>query len=377
MMPIDGSHLEHKIARVQRFFGERGRGKLLLQVQVEGQGLATPQILPEHMSAGWRPYIAAKAGEFAAFAASRQWLDDDWFPVLHPWFGAAELVAYLPNRVEFGAETCWTIPEIKSAAQFQPPPFDPGAPLLRLHLDVLHCCRDLAHGRFLVGLRGTYAPLEVASTVVGSDFFYDLVDRPQDAQRLLAYGVEGATWHLEQQLGVVGMHAGGTVNGYLQLWMPGRVAGHVGNDFACLLSPDMYRRFGQPADAAVGAHFDLMQMHTHNLGWHQFPSFVAIPKMGMLEIAEDPNVTPTSERLPELFALVGETPVVLYMGVRAFRKHLGALALGNALVRLTEPVGQAEALELLELARRHSSPPRFSSCEEEWLAVPWDTSYGL
>jgi hypothetical protein len=39
------------------------------------------------------------------------------------------------------------------------------------------------------------------------------------------------------------------------------------------------------------------------------------------------------------------------MDVRTFREHLAELRLGNALVRLTETVGLAEAEELLALAR--------------------------
>jgi hypothetical protein len=348
---VDERLLARKMERARRFFAQPGRGKLLLQVQVPGQGQATCQLLPEHLEQDWRPYVARQTDRFSGFVAAREWLDDDWFPMFHPWFGAAELAAYLPNPVEFGAETCWTVPNVVSARDFRRPALDDSPPLLRTHLDILRFCQERAAGRYLVGLRGTYAPMEVAGAVVGSGLLYDLQDCPEAVDKLIDYASEAAVWHLEQQFGVVGMYAGGTVNGYLQLWMPGRVAAHVGNDLPCLISPRLYRRFGWEADRRVLARFDGGQMHSHNLGWHQFGNYAALPGLMMLEIAEDPKVPPTSGRLAALFEIIGELPVCLYMDVSTFRRSLPELRLGNALVRLTEDVGPAEADELLSLAR--------------------------
>jgi hypothetical protein len=340
-----------KIERARRFYAERGRGKLLLQIAVAGQELATCQILPEHMAGGWRSYLERQTDAFAGFVSARRWLDDDWLPVFHPWFGAAELAGYLRNRVEFGSETCWTVPEATCLADVQWPLVNEAAPLLTLNLEVLLFCRDAAQGRYLVGPRGTYGPLDLASVLMGSYLFYDLRDDPETARHVFSEAAEAAAWHMQRQLDVVGTCQGGTVDAYLQTWLPGRAAAHVSNDFPCLISPAMYRRFGQAADAAVFARFEGAQMHTHNLGWHQFANFAALPGLSLLDIAEDPNVVPTGSRLPELFELVGELPVCLYMDVRTFREHLAELRLGNALVRLTETVGLAEAEELLALAR--------------------------
>ena len=343
--------VKRKLQRMRRFFCEPGRGKLLVQLCVPGQDLCDAQLLPEHLEGGWQPYLERRAEQFAAFVEGRAWLDDDWLPVLHPWYGAAELAAYLPARVEFGAGTCWTIPSLPSAREFAPPLIDAASALLRNHLEVLAFVRSLAEGRFLVGLRGTYSPLEVASALVGSNLLYDLVDSAEALEGLLSAAVEAAAWHTQRQLEATGLYDGGTVNGYLKLWFPGKCAVHVIEDFACLISTEMFQRFGAPADAQLFARFDGGQVHTHNLGWHQLRAFARIPGILMVEIAEDPNVQPTVERLPELFEAVGEVPVFLTLSADQFRTSVPQLALGNAVVRVAEPLSRREALELLSLAR--------------------------
>ena len=136
----------------------------------------------------------------------------------------------------------------------------------------------------------------------GSEIYLDLVDKPEDADRLLEKITDGIKQFRDELWGMVPLYEGGTFNSWMNWWVPGRTV-LVGDDMFCSCSVDIYRKFGFPihqrmADSNSGAWF-----HLHNLGLHLVPEIAKLKNLICLELSEDPNV---SMRGLEMLKLVRE-----------------------------------------------------------------------
>lgn len=350
-------YLIPKIERYKKFFQGPGRGKLLIQTTVKGQSISDCRLSKEDISGNWKDKIVKQMEDYALFLKERKTIDDDWIPMFHPWTGVAEHVWYLYNEDEviFDSDTSYVFSKLKTIDEVDSLKLDENNIWWNRHKDILYFCKDHAEGRFFVTPRGTYSPLDIANTLLGNDILYDFYDNPDGVNHLLDFCVKAAVLHMKRQMDIFGTYMGGTFSSYHNIWIPGNVAAHVSNDIACLLSTDLYKLFGKPADEEFYRHFDGGGMHSHNLGWHLFPLFFAIDKLLFLEIADDPKVIPTCLRLNELLEMSGDKTVIIYLKAKEVLDHIKELKRGNVIIRVGEELTEAEALELIAFVRRHSN----------------------
>ena len=216
-------------------------------------------------------------------------LQDDTLPVISPSFGTGIEGGFFGSKVKYESGTSWcehVSDLIDHPEKIKYAPDSDSVDLVR-RCAKYYCEHN--NGRALIGPPNIDCPSDILYMLRGSEIFFDLVDRAEDTDRLLAKIADGIKRFRDEFWEAVPLHDGGTFNSWMNWWVPGRTV-LVGDDLFCSCSVDVYRRFGFPihqqlADTNGGAWF-----HLHNLGLHLVPEIAKLKNLICLELSEDPNV---------------------------------------------------------------------------------------
>jgi hypothetical protein len=215
--------------------------------------------------------------------------------------------------------------------------------------------RGAKDGTFVLSVRGTMSPMDIANAARGDELFTDLVLEPAFSHELLARITDLTLWYYRQLSGWADEVDGGRVLSYGGGWWPSDTLGHLSNDAALLCSPAMYDTFGFPYEKRLLASYGHALYHVHNQGLHYVPRLAALPHLSVIEVADDPQVPPCVEDLPRVFAATGAAGLMLHMNSRQLRVHIDALAERNVMLQ----VGcedRADAEDVIRLVRDRSRP---------------------
>ncbi len=215
-------------------------------------------------------------------------LYDDMIPSTRPWFGIGELSAYVGGDVEFSQSTSWHHPIIKEWSDLEKLTLREDNTWFRMVMDGLAYLKEKSEGKFAMMLRGAEGPLDVANALRGNDFFMDMALEPENTRKLLEFTTQASTWFLSNQQKVIGQFYGGYITGF-EIWVPGNIAGHIGEDVTSMCSGEMYNTLGRPYMQKLSENFDALLVHMHSIAEHNIPNVVSIPNVKLLEITDDPN----------------------------------------------------------------------------------------
>ncbi|MFI3326238.1 MAG: uroporphyrinogen decarboxylase family protein [Clostridia bacterium] len=219
----------------------------------------------------------------------RRGILDDTIPIACPYYGMAEHSAFVGGEVSYGANTSYHHHPIKNWDDMAKLSLDEKNQNFRLLLDSMEYIKEKSEKMgFVLSLRGVSAPMELANTLRGNDFFTDMYDEEENIRKLLEFCVEAGHWTIQHQKEIIGTMAGGVFTG-MGLWLPNNGVGHVSEDTSTMCSPAMYEEFGKPYTEKFLEKYDGGVFHLHAMGKHIIPLVAQIEKARVLQITDDPN----------------------------------------------------------------------------------------
>jgi hypothetical protein len=102
----------------------------------------------------------------------------------------------------------------------------------------------------------------------------------------------------------------GTVD-WMSIWMDGLGACYS-EDFSALVGAEQFREFFRPVNERLMAAMDCSMLHIHSGAWRCVPEILALPRLGAMELSNDPN-GPALDKLIELGSRVQASGRALQM----------------------------------------------------------------
>ena len=346
----------HSVAgRARAFYAAKEPGHFLLVTHFP---VASPSVPPlhqfdldrqlgewlDHQLAAARPGWRAKEG-----------LDDDSIPSICPQFGIAEHSAWLGMEVHLQAATCLPVPVLESLddlGRLTLSAQNRWLQYMKLGYDHLRRRKD---GSFVLNVRGTMAPMDIANAVRGDALFTDFLDDPDAVHRLMKFFVTAIPWYYDQLVSWADAIEGGHIYRYTGSWMRDRCIGHLSNDAAMLCSTAVYDEFGFPYERDLIDRYETAFYHVHNEKMHYVPGLASLPKLALIEVTQDPKTAPLLTDLPRIFAATGSVPLLLGGTSDQVRAHLEELCQRNVFIHAACR-DRADAEDLIRFVRDRSQP---------------------
>ncbi|PTX94367.1 hypothetical protein DB354_11470 [Opitutus sp. ER46] len=167
--------------------------------------------------------------------------------------GPGSLALMVGSRPEFAEETVWFHPVFEDVAEPEALPplrFDEQHPWWQTTAAIMRACAAAARGKYMVGCPDLIENMDVlASLRGGQTLLYDMMDRPEWVERKI-WEINTLWFETYQRIyDIIRLEDGSSAFGAFYLWGPGKTA-KVQCDASAAFSPDMYRRFVQPALSA-------------------------------------------------------------------------------------------------------------------------------
>ena len=299
----------------------------------------------EAARAGWR----AKEG-----------VDDDLLPSICPHFGIAEHSAWLGMEVILQETTCLPIPALDTPEDLDRIRLSEESKWFRYMKEGYAHLQSRKDGTFLVSLRGTMFPMDLANAFRGDELFVDFLEDPAFSHRLMAFLVEALDWYYPRLWSWADDVQGGRIMVFGGGWMPEGALGHTSNDAAMLCSPTVYEAFGYPYESRICEGYDHVMLHVHNARMHAVPRMADLPNLSLLEVAHDPNTAMPIEDLDRILAATGSANLMLGGDSEQVRVHIDELKERNVVLRVACRDRQ-DAEDIVAFVRDQSNPLEVSS----------------
>jgi hypothetical protein len=348
-------HIDRVISRSRAFYRKAGPGHYLINAEIPA---GAPPIPPLHefdldrQLADWLDYNLAAARP--AWRAKED-LDDDAIPAICPFFGIAEHSAWLGLEVRLQEATCLPLPLIQEPSDLQKLRCSENNRWFRIMKSSYDHLRRRKDGTFVLSMRGTMTPMDVANAVRGDELFTDFLLQPGFCHELMAYLVGAIQWYYAHLCSWADDLDGGRVFGHFGPWMPPGTVGHLANDTAMLCSRHVYEEFGFPYESRLVERYDAVFYHVHNEKLHYVPRLAELPHLALLEVTDDPKTVPCIEDLPRILGATGPANLMLHATSDQVRQHLGELEDRNVFL-VVACRDRADAEDVLAFTRDRSKP---------------------
>ena len=285
----------------------------------------------DHQITDWLDYkLAQQRVEWQA----KEGLDDDTIPCICPTFGIAEHSAWLGMDVQLQEDTCLPIPIIQEPADLWKVRCSEADRWFHYMEKSYKYLRDQKDGSFVLSVRGTMTPMEIANAVRGDVLFMDFLQQPDFVHDLLAILVKAIRWYFPKLCSWADQIHNSHVFTYGKSWMPPGTIGHLANDAAMLCSADIYAEFGFPYELQVVQGYNQIIYHVHNEKMHYVPQLAKLPGLALLEVTNDPTAPPTIEDLERVFAATELANLMLTVTSDQIREHLDELDSRNVFLQV-------------------------------------------
>ena len=285
----------------------------------------------------------------------KEGLDDDAIPAICPFFGIAEHSAWLGLEVRLQEATCLPVPILHEPSDLQKlhcSQHDRWFRIMRAGYDHLRQRKD---GTFVLSMRGTMSPMDVANAVRGDGLFTDFLLQPGFCHELMDYLVGAIRWYFEHRSSWADDVAGGRVYRHFGPWMPPGTLGHLANDTAMLCSPRVYDEFGFTYESRLVETFGAVFYHVHNEKLHYVPRLTELPRLALLEVTDDPRTVPCIEDLSRILDATGSANLMLRATSDQVRQYLGDLGDRNVYL-VVNCQDRADAEDIVAFVRDRSKP---------------------
>lgn len=159
-------------------------------------------------------------------------------------------------------------------------------------------------------LRG---PADVVAAMIGTGrFCLELVDYPQEIERLLHICARAWSEVYNQVIKIIPPWNGGYIPGARWIFAPGECV-YASEDATVLLSPKMYKEIILPVNQSMAARFPFGFMHRHSASMQHLDLLLEMPPGWALEVTIDPTGPTVSEILPVLQEIqAARRPLILF-----------------------------------------------------------------
>lgn len=356
VIPVDLTEKIDRVAsRSRAFYRHPEPGHYLVNVEIPVEAPPIPPLLEfdlDHQLAEWLDYNLAAARP--AWQV-KEGLDDDAIPAFCPFFGIAEHSAWLGLEVRLQETTCLPVPIVDDPSDMQKlrcSENDRWFGIMKSSYDHLRGRKD---GTFVLSMRGTMTPMDVANAVRGDGLFTDFLLQPDFCHELMGYLVGAIQWYYGHLWTWADDVAGGRVFSHGDPWMPAGTIGHLANDTAMLCSPRVYAEFGFPYESQLVAGYQAVLYHVHNERLHFVPRLAELPHLALLEVTDDPRSVHCIEDLPRILGATGSANLMLRATSDQVRQHIDELGERNVFL-LVSCQDRADAEEILAFTRDRSKP---------------------
>ena len=343
------------IRRSRAFYSATEGGHFLVVAHVPAAGPTLPPLYEFDLERELERWLDCRLEAMRPLWAAKQGLDDDSVPCIAPYFGIAEHTAWLGMEVQLQQETCLPRPMLRSLDEIGK---------LRLRDDtpwfgyMKHGYEHLRHrqdGEFVLGVRGTMTPMDMANAVRGDELFYEFVTEQKKVHRLVNWLTDAVSWYFDQLRSWADEIDGGHVYTQTCGWVGPNGIGHLSNDSAVLCSPEVYAEFGYPYEQRLFSRYGAVVYHIHNEKMHFVPKLATLPNLGIIEVTNDPRTPPAAEDLPRVLAATGSARLMLHMNSDELRAHIDELNGRNVLFEAFCR-NRKDAEDVVKLVRARSKP---------------------
>jgi hypothetical protein len=324
-------------------------------VTVPAEAPPIPPLYSYDLDVQLNQYLACTLAQARPGWAAKAGLDDDSIPSIVPRFGVAEHSAWLGMDVRLQQETCLPIPLLDSPddlEKLQPKEGSRWYGYMRRGYDYLRSRKD---GTFLLAVRGTMSPMDLANAVRGDALFEDFLLRPEFVHCLMRRMTEALRWYYPRLRSWADEVEDGWLTAFYGGWMGPGFIGHLSNDAAMLCSPAIYDEFGYPYERQMLAGYPHVLYHVHNERMHYVPVLSRLPGLSLIEVTQDPRTPPELQDLDRILAATGSANLMLHAASDHVRLRIEDLKQRNIFL----DVGckdREDAEDIVAFVRRHSRP---------------------
>ncbi len=175
---------------------------------------------------------------------------------------------------------------------------DCGNPWFRKYMEFADELVRASAGRFPVSHSPEIGPTDLHALLRGhTESVLDLTDEPEKAADLL-WKLGGIFREITEEIWKrLPLYHGGYFDAQYSLWAPGPIV-RMQEDASAVYSPALYRRFVQPVDRMLAAHFASSFIHLHSTSMFLLEAFLEIDEIKCYEVNNDASGPPLSTMIP-------------------------------------------------------------------------------
>jgi hypothetical protein len=349
------AHIQRVVQRSRAFYRQTEPGHYLVHAEVPAEAPPIPPLHEFDLDRQLADWLDSNLAAARPGWRAKEGLDDDAIPAFCPFFGIAEHSAWLGLEVRLQDTTCLPLPLIHEPTDLDRLRCSEDDRWFRIMRSSYDYLRQRQDGTFVLSMRGTMTPMDVANAVRGDALFTDFLLQPEFCHELLSRLVSALRWYFPHQWSWADDIAGGRVFSHGDPWLPAGTIGHLANDTAMLCSPQVYEEFGLPYESQLVAGYQAVLYHVHNEKLHYVPRLAQLPQLALLEVTDDPRTTPCIEDLPRVFGATGSANLMLRATSDQIRQHIDELGERNVFLLVSCQDG-ADSEDIIAFIRDRSKP---------------------
>jgi hypothetical protein len=348
-------HIDRVVRRSRAFYQNTEPGHYLINAEIPADAPPIPPLYEFDLDRQLADWLDSNLAAARPAWQAKEGLDDDAIPAISPFFGIAEHSAWLGQEVHLQETTCLPLPILHEPADLKKLRCSEDDRWFRFMKTSYDHLRQRKDGTFVVSMRGTMAPMDVANAVRGDALFTDFLLQPEFCHDLMDFLVNAIRWYYAHLWLWADDVAGGRVFRHGGPWLPAGTLGHLANDTAMLCSPKVYKEFGFPYECRLVEGYRAVLYHVHNERLHYVPHLAELPGLALLEVTDDPRTPPCIEDLPRILAATGSANLLLRATSDQVRQHLDELGERNAFLQVSCR-DRADAQDTVAFVRDRSKP---------------------
>lgn len=171
-------------------------------------------------------------------------------------------------------------------------------PWFRKYMEFAAALVRASNGAFPVSHSAEIGPSDLHATLRGhTESVLDLADDPENSSLLLWRMGEIFREITEEYWKRVPLFHGGYFDAQYSLWAPGPII-RMQEDASAVYSPALYRKFVQPVDRMLAAHFASNFIHLHSTSMFLLDAFLEIEEIQCYEVNNDALGPPVAAMVP-------------------------------------------------------------------------------
>lgn len=348
-------HIDRVVKRTRSFYAKTEPGHFLVNAQVSASGPIVPDLQDFDLDRQLTEWLDHKLAAAKPSWRMKEGLDDDSIPSICPRFGIAEHSAWLGMDVRLQETTCLPVPRIKQPEDLSRITLSERDKWFGYMKSSYEYLRSRKDGTYVLSVRGTMAPMDLANAIRGDELFIDFILQPDFCHQLMNWLVQAIQWYFGHLLSWADNIEGGFVFYIGGGWMPPNTIGHLSNDTAMLCSPEVYDQFGYPYEVRLVEKYNSVFYHVHNEKMHYVPRLAALPHLAMLEISQDPKTIAPIDDLTRIFQSTGSANLMLSATSNQVRERIDELRARNVFLQVVCK-DRADADDIVAFVRDRSKP---------------------